>query len=304
MGSASKQCMKTFEYYNPTRVVFGLGVLEDVGTHAGDFGKTALVVSYENQDILKPIVSRVEQRLSEANIRVVTFYEITPNPLLSQIQRAVSIARDNDVDMVIAVGGGSAMDSAKIIAAGFHYPYDIWSMIVSRHDKQVDIPPKKALPIIMIPTLPATSSEMNCGAVITNDATTEKSYVFYSVLFPRISIIDPTLTVTLPAYQTALGIADAISHGMETFLNVEDEARLQRRMALSVILTLMELARGLMQDPTNLELRARVQWAAALAWNGWTNAGAPHGSPMHQIGHVISAFKNVQIGRASCRETV
>jgi len=288
--------MNNFEFFNPTRVKFGPGMLNETGSEARKIGSRAMIVSYSDQGVLKNVIERVQALLDKAGVSVIPFFEITPNPLLSQAQRGVVLAKENNVDMIIAVGGGSAMDSAKIIAAGYYYEHDIWKMIVSRHDVHVDIAPQKALPMIMIPTLPATSSEMNCGAVITNDQTTEKSYVFNEVLYPTVSIIDPELTVTLPPYQTAIGAADAISHAMETFLNVDDKSPLQRRMAQSVIVTLMELVKELLIDTQNLELRTLLQWTASVAWNGWTNTGAPHGSPMHQFGHVISAFHNVPHG--------
>lgn len=288
--------MNNFEYFNPTRVKFGPGSVSEIGNEARKMGTRAMIVSYADQGVLKSVVDRVESLLTVAGVSFVPFYEITPNPLLSQAERAVKLVKENDAQMIIAVGGGSAMDSAKIIAAGVHYEHEIWKMIVSRHDAQVDIPPTRALPTIMIPTLPATSSEMNCGAVITNDRTTEKSYVFNEVLYPKVSIIDPELTVSLPPYQTALGAADAISHAMETLLNVDNNSPLQLRMAQSVIVTLMELTKKLLQNPKDLELRTQLQWTASVAWNGWTNSGANHGCPMHQLGHVISAFNNVPHG--------
>ncbi|MDC7226846.1 MAG: iron-containing alcohol dehydrogenase [Spirochaetales bacterium] len=288
--------MNNFNFYNPTRVIFGEGMLEVLGQEAVKYGSNAMVVSYQDLGVLEETVKKVEALLTDAGIKVTEYYEISPNPLVYHVEKGVELARAKGIDLVVGIGGGSAMDSAKLIAAGVDYEHKIWKMIVSRHDKEVAIPPNSSLPTIMIPTLPATSSEMNWGAVLTNEKTQEKSYVFSEVLFPKVSIMDPSLTITLPAKQTALGVADAISHAMETYLNTDDESPIQQRMAEGVISTLMDEGRKVLADLTDINHRSIVQWTAAIAWNGWTNTGADHGNPMHHIGHVISAYNNTPHG--------
>jgi len=169
-------------------------------------------------------------------------------------------------------------------------------MIVSRHDCEIAAVPEKALPLLMVPTLPATSSEMNCGAVVTNERVMEKSYVFAECLYPIVSIVDPSLTCSLPPYQTACGAADAISHAMETYLNGVDDAPLQERLLESVIITIMENVGKALKEPNNVAARAHLQYASLLAWNGWLQAGIGGWAPMHQLGHVLSARHNVTHG--------
>lgn len=289
--------MDRFELYNPVRVIFGPGEVSKIGTEAAKLGKRALLVTYREHDFFNDLLAKAQSLLAAAGVTVTTHYAISANPLMSQVRQGVALCKAHNIDVVIAVGGGSVMDATKTIAAGALYPHDIWKMFMSRHDNGVEIiPPEKALPIIAVPTLPATSSEMNCGAVVTNDETVEKSYVFHECIYPTVSIIDPELTVSLPKFQTACGAVDAISHVMESYFNCSDGTPLQDRLQESVILTIMELVEKIMKDPTNVDLRASIQWASVLAWNGWIQAGITPGSPMHQLGHVLSARYNVTHG--------
>ena len=210
--------MKNFELYNPVRVIFGNGESEDIGRYVEGLGKKALVVSYGTAT-LNALRAKVEASLAARGIEVVPFYRVTANPLLSHIREAVEICRAQGVDFCIAVGGGSVMDSTKAIAAGVLYEGDLWKMFVSRHDRDVCVPPEKSLSTVMIPTLPATSSEMNCIAVATNDETKEKAYIYASALYPTLAIMDPALTCSLPAHHTVVGAVDAMSHVLEAYFS-------------------------------------------------------------------------------------
>jgi len=288
--------MDNFEFFNPVRVIFGKGKVADTGKEAAKLGKRALLVSYKDHQFFDDLLTNISSQLKAEGIKVVSHFEITANPMLSQVQSGVDICRKEKLDIVIAVGGGSVMDATKIIAAGTPYEHDLWKMIKSRHDIEVSISPQSALPILVVPTLPATSSEMNCGAVVTNDKTVEKSYVFNELLFPKVAIIDPELTCGLNKYQTACGAVDAISHVIESYFNCVDDTPLQDRLQESVILTIMDLVEKILDDPNNVSLRGNIQWASVLAWNGWIQAGVTPGSPMHPLGHVISARHNVTHG--------
>jgi alcohol dehydrogenase YqhD (iron-dependent ADH family) len=288
--------MENFELYNPVKIIFGPGEVSKTGEEAAKLGKKAMVVSYREHDFFADLLKSVETMLTSAGLGVVPYYEVTANPLMGQVDAAVSLCKAEDVDLVIAVGGGSAMDVAKITAAGVQYQDDLWKMIVSRHDQEVADPPEKALPLLMVPTLPATSSEMNCGAVVTNERTMEKSYVFAECLYPKVSIVDPSLTCSLPPFQTACGAADTISHAMETYLNGVDDTPLQDRLLEGVITTIMENVDKALEDPNNVKVRAHLQWASVIAWNGWFQAGIGGWAPMHQLGHVLSARHNVTHG--------
>ena len=188
------------------------------------------------------------------------------------------------------------MDSTKAIAAGVPYPHDLWKMFVSRHDCEVAVSPEESLPTVMIPTLPATSSEMNCIAVATNDVTKEKAYISAPALYPKLSIMDPALTCSLPTFQTVIGAVDAMSHVLEAYLNGDQFSPLQDRLHEGILVTIMDELRAILKDPTNVEHRANMQWAATLAWNGYIQSGLDATTPMHQMGHVLSARYNTPHG--------
>ena len=233
--------------------------------------------------------------LEAEHLKVITFFEVTANPRMSQVSDGVSICKRDGVDLVIAVGGGSAMDAAKAIAAGVFYEGDLWNMVVSRHDSITVVPPEQALPIFLIPTLPATGSEMNCCAVITNENINEKSNIYSTCLFPKLSIADPLLTCSLPAYQTACGGADTISHVLEFYLNGQYDAPLQNRIQEGVILTVMENVKKAMEKPYDVAVRGHLQLASIVALNGWSQPGDAW-TPMHQLGHVLSARHDLAHG--------
>ena len=288
--------MEKFEFYNPVRVVFGPGEVKRVGLEAKALGKAALLVSYKEQGPLQDLLARIERILSSEGVKAIPFYGVSANPTIQQVEEGVRRAKAEGAELVIGVGGGSAMDTAKAIAAGVLYKQPLWNMIVSRHDQAVAVSPTEALPIILIPTLPATSSEMNAGAVISNEKTLEKSYVFANPLYARVSILDPELTLTLPAYQTGCGAADAVSHVMELYLNGVDDTPLQDRLMEGIILTIMECMEKLKKNPKDLSARTNLMWAATVAWNGWTQPGCASGVPMHLIAHVLSARYNTTHG--------
>lgn len=187
------------------------------------------------------------------------------------------------------------MDAAKAIAAGVYYEGELWNMIFSRHDKIDAISPVKALPTLMIPTLPATGSEMNPCAVLSNRKLGKKSYVWGNCLYPKVSIIDPELTLTLPAYQTACAAADTISHVLEIYLNGEADSDLQHYFQEGVMRTVMDNIGKVLTDPLNLSARSHLQWAATCAINGWASPGDAW-TPIHQIGHVLTMRHGVAHG--------
>ena len=280
--------MNKFEFYNPVKVIFGEGQVSRVGREAAKLGSKALVVSYKGNELLADLLGRIEGMLDSRGVEAVTFYEVTANPTIEQVRRGVALCHEAGADLVIGVGGGSAMDAAKLIGAGALYDGDPWNMVVARHDNVTAVPPEKALPLMMIATLPATGSEMNCCAVVTNEATCEKSYAWASCLFPAVSIADPALTCSLPPYQTACGAADTISHVLEFYINGLEGTPLNNRIQEGVILTVMENVPIALNDPNDIDARANLQWASIVALNGWSQPGDAW-TPMHQIGHVLSA---------------
>ena len=288
--------MKNFELFTPVHVVFGPGEIKNTGKYAKEWGKTALLVSYDPADFFAPVIAQIKQSLADSGVEVIDFLKVQANPLLGHVKQAVQICREKSVDLVIGVGGGSVMDTAKTVAAGVLYEGEIWEMFISRHDREIAIAPKAALPIILIPSLPATSSEMNNIAVVTNEQTHEKAYFQSPVVYAKVAIMDPVLTTTLPPYQTACGAVDAISHVLEAYLNGDQNSPIHDRIQEGLVMGIMDELQYALQDPTNIEHRANLQWASTLCWNGWMQAGLNATTPMHQLGHVLSARYNTTHG--------
>lgn len=287
--------MENFEFQNPVKILFGPGEVEKTGKEAANLGTKALLVSYREHSFFTGLLEEIQAMLKAEGLGVIPFFEVTANPRMGQVRDGVALCKGETIDLVVGVGGGSAMDAAKIIAAGAFYKGDLWNMVVSRHDELTVVFPEEALPLLMIPTLPATGSEMNCCAVVTNEATKEKSYVWAPCLFPKVSIADPALTCSLPPYQTACGAADTISHVLEFYLNGQYEAPLQNRIQEGVILTVMENVHKVLKNPEDITARGHLQLASIVALNGWSQPGDAW-TPMHQLGHVLSARYDVAHG--------
>ncbi len=287
--------MNPFEYYNPVRVIFGPGTLSQVGEEAAKLGKSAMIVSYADHDLLTPVLTKAQSLMKAEGVTSITFLEVEPNPEISTVERGVQIARESGIDLVVGIGGGSAMDAAKAIAAGFYYEGDLWNMVYSRHDDVQAIPPEKALPTLMVSTLPATASEMNQCAVVSNPELKEKSYIWGECLFPKTSILDPELTTTLPTFQTACGGADTISHVLEIYFNGQDKSDLLHRWQEGVMRNVVKNLPKVLADESNIEARTELQWTATCALNGWASPGDAW-TPMHQVGHVLTSRHGINHG--------
>lgn len=283
-----------FEFQNPTRIVFGVGGLSRLGELTRAHGRRALLVTGGGSVKRSGVFDRAVSSLTAVGISVVECAGIEPNPRLSSVIRGMLTARSENCDVVIALGGGSTMDAAKMIAAAVLYEGDPWDMIF--HGQNEVRLPTRALPIITIPTLAATGSEMNNGAVITNEKTTVKSFVQADCLYPRVALVDPGLTVSVPLDQTAFGVCDLITHVTEGYFNGVDGTPLQDRFAEGTILTAIEYGPKALADGRDLEARAQVQWASVVALNGWVQAGTDAGYPVHMIEHVLSAHHDITHG--------
>ncbi len=283
-----------FEFFNPTKVVFGRGVLERVGPEAAAFGRRALLVIGGGSVRRNGILDRALGSLRKASVEVEVFEGIEPNPRLPTVVRGGEVAREWGAEVVVALGGGSVMDAAKVIAACPFYEGDPWDMI--RHGQEHPRPPGRALPIVTVPTLAATGSEMNDGAVITNPATTEKSYVIAPCLYPRVAVVDPEATVTVPPDHTAYGVVDLVTHVTESYFNGVEGTPLQDRMAEAVVHVALEYGPRAVRDGSDIQAREQVQWASVVALNGWVQAGTAAPFPVHQIEHVLSAHTDLAHG--------
>jgi alcohol dehydrogenase YqhD (iron-dependent ADH family) len=280
-----------FEFYNPTRLVFGAGVLSRLGEVVRAHGTRALLVTGGGSVKKSGVFDRAVTSLKAAGVSVVECSGVEPNPRITTVRRGARIAREEGCDVIIALGGGSAMDASKVMAAAFYFDGDPWDMIY--HGQPDPYIPTRALPIITVPTLAATGSEMNMGAVISNEETNEKSFVQTECLYPRVALVDPELTVSVPKDQTAYGVCDLITHVTEGYFNGVDGTPIQDRFAEGVILTAMEWGPKAIADGNDLEARAQVQWASIVALNGWVNAGTNGGYPVHMIEHTLSAYHDI-----------
>jgi len=281
-----------FEFHNPTHLIFGAGTLSRLGEVAGKHGKKALIVTGGGSVKRSGVFDRAVASLKNAGVSVAECAGVEPNPRITTVRRGAEIARDEDCDVVIALGGGSTMDASKVMAAAFYYDGDPWDMIL--HGQPDPYVPNRALPLITVPTLAATGSEMNMGAVISNEETREKSFVQTECLYPKVALVDPELTLSVPKNHTAYGVCDLITHVTEGYFNGVDGTPIQDRFAEGVILTAMEWGPKAIADGKDLEARTQVQWASIVALNGWIQAGINSGgSPVHMIEHTLSAYHDI-----------
>ena len=281
-----------FEFQNPTRLIFGAGSLSRLGEIANEHGKRALLVTGGGSVKRNSTFNRALKSLLDAGVSVFECEGVEPNPRITSVRRGAAIARDNACELIIALGGGSTMDAAKVMAAAALYDGDPWDMIF--HGQPDPYTPTQALPLIAVPTLAATGSEMNCGAVISNEETKEKSFVQAECLYPKVALLDPELTVSVPKNQTAYGVCDLITHITESYFNGSGDTPIQDRFAEGVILTAMEYGPKAIADGNDLNARAQVQWAATVALNGWVQSGSGSaGYPVHMIEHTVSAFHDI-----------
>jgi alcohol dehydrogenase YqhD (iron-dependent ADH family) len=284
------------EFYNPTKLIFGPGSLNQLGKAARPYGKKALLVIGRGSLRKTGAVDKAISILEEEGMTVVEFSGVEPNPRLSTVIHAAEVARNEKCDIIIGMGGGSVMDASKVIAATVFYegnPKDMFTLA-----GRIPRLPDKALPTITVPTLAASGSEMNNGAVITIDDGGEvlKTFVAAEVLYPRVAVVDPELTLTVPKKHTAYGVSDILAHLAESYLNGIDGTPIQDRLIEGVIQALLEWGPRAVENGNDLEARTQVQWASIVAWNGWLQAGTDYKLPVHMIEHTISALYDVPHG--------
>jgi alcohol dehydrogenase YqhD (iron-dependent ADH family) len=286
--------LMNFEFYNPTKLVFGPETLSRLGEVVGQYGKKALIVTGGGSVKRSGVFDRAAENLKSAGISYAECSGVEPNPRISSVTRGAKTAREEGCDVVIALGGGSTMDASKVIAAAALYDGDPWDMVA--HGQENWHIPTEALPVITVPTLAATGSEMNNAAVISNDESKIKSFATANCLFPAVALVDPELTLTVPQDQTAYGVCDIIVHVMEGYFNGVDGTPIQDRFAEGVIINAIEWGQKAVADGSDLEARSQVQWASIVALNGWIQAGVHMVPPMHMIEHALSAHHDITHG--------
>jgi NADP-dependent alcohol dehydrogenase len=273
-----------FNYYNPTRIIFGKGRVDKI---AGEVPAGARVlITYGGGSAKRSgLIDKVREVL--AGREIFEFGGIEPNPQFETLLKAVDVVRENGIDFMVAVGGGSVIDGTKFIALAA--PYDKDPADLLKFGFKPITPPvvKSAIPFGVVLTLPATGSEMNMGAVVTYEHS--KYSVMSPLTFPQFSVLDPTLTFTLPQTQVANGVVDAFVHVIELYLTYPVGALLQDRIAESVLQTLVEVGPTSVAEPENYVARANHEWCATLALSGIVGSGVPQDWATHMIGHELTA---------------
>lgn len=284
--------MQTFSYYNPTRIIFGEGTLSQVGTEARAIGQKCLFL-YGQQSIKRNgVYDTIRASLAKAGVEAIELGGVHPNPVLSHARQGVALCRQHKVDFVLAVGGGSVIDEAKSIVAAAVNDCDPWDLFTGACQ------PTTALPLVVVQTNPATGSEMNGGLVLTNDATLDKFGLFCPPSYPRVSILDPSITHTIPAYVTACSGVDSMAHALEGYFTHQDPwAPVQERYVEGLVRTIMECMDRLMANPADAEARATFMWASPLCWNGMQSAGLGNvTTPSHMLEHPLSGLYDIAHG--------
>ena len=278
--------MENFVFQNPTKLVFGKGTVEKIGEYLKKDGIKKVLLLYGGGSIKKNgVYEKVVRSLIENGVEKVEVSGVRPNPVLSKVHEAIDVARKNDVQAILAVGGGSVVDSAKAVAAGFYYEGDIWDAFIGKYNV------KKALPLYVILTMSATGTEMNGNGVVTNEETKEKFYFSSKHVYPVLSIVDPTTQFSLPKEQVVYGAIDAISHVMEYYFDTTGSDLIDR-IDEDIIKTLIETTKILIKEPDNYEARANFCLATTLALNGLTGMGTNGGDwSSHELEHAVSALK-------------
>lgn len=281
--------MNNFVFYNPTKIVFGKDTIESLNKLIPE--SNSVLITYGGGSIKRNgVYEQVKQALG--NRRVFEFGSIEPNPHYETCMKCVDYIKENNIDFVLAVGGGSVIDATKFIVSAYYYDKEDKWEILETNGKYI----KKALPFGCVLTLPATASEMNNGAVITKEATLEKRAFHSEYAFPKFSILDPQTTFTLPKKQISNGIADTFVHVMEQYLTYPVRNQISDRFAESIITTLLEEAPKVFADPMDYDVRANLMWAATMGLNGWIACGAVQDWATHMIGHELTAFHNIDHG--------
>ena len=276
--------MNNFTFYSPTYFVFGKETENQAGSCVKQFGGTKVLLHYGGGSVVRSgLLDRVKKSLENENIPFIELGGVKPNPRSGLVYEGIELCRKENVDFVLAVGGGSAIDSAKAIAAGTVYDGDFWDFYCGK-------PIEKALPVGTILTIAAAGSEGSPDSVITKEEGMLKRGASGSAIRPKFSILNPALTQTLPAYQTAAGITDIMAHLYERYLTNTKEVEVTDRLIEALLLTMVHEGPRVIEDPNNYEARANIMWAGMMAHNNSCGVGRSQDWNSHNIEHELSAL--------------
>lgn len=282
--------MNNFVYNIPTKIYFGENQLNRLGKETKKHGQRVLL-TYGGGSIKKMgLYDRVIEEMEKAGLEVFELSGIESNPKINSVRAGVEICREKNIDVLLAVGGGSVIDCTKFIGAGVFYDGDPWDISLGK------VSVRQCLPIITVLTLAATGSEMDAVGVISNPESNEKLGFGAGVMRPKVSFLDPTNTYTVSAYQTACGAADILSHIFEVYFNMEEDLYMLDGIMEALMKTVIKYAPIAMKEPENYEARANLMWASSWAINGFIDGGKSHAWSCHPIEHELSAFYDITHG--------
>jgi len=283
--------MNNFSFYNPTKIVFGRGAVAELGSLLEPYGKRVLLVYGGGSIKRNGLYDQVLEQLRKIGAEVYELAGVKPNPRLTSVHRGIDICRKHDVQFILGVGGGSVIDAAKAIAAGVPYEGDVWDFYARKARVQ------QALPLGAVLTLAATGTEMNGNTVITNWEINQKRGMGSIHVYPKFSILDPELTFTVPADQTANGIVDMMSHVFEQYFSLTTDTPLQERLCESILKTVIENGELAIREPDNYAARANLMLCGTYALNGgMISVGVQQDWASHEIEHAISAVYDIAHG--------
>lgn len=284
--------MNNFTFYSPTEFVFGKGTEHNVGELCKKHGASRVMIIYGGGSVMRSgLLDRVKASLADNDIAYCEFGGVQPNPIDTKVYEGLEVARSFKPDFLLPVGGGSVIDTAKAIAVGYYYDGDFWDFYAQK-TKAV-----KALPVGVVLTIPAAGSEGSGNSVITNTKTHVKVGIRYPMLLrPKFAVMNPELTMTLPAWQTASGITDMMAHILERYLSNTPDVQIGDRMAEGMLLAIMEEAPKVMKNPNDYEARANIMWCGTIAHNDTCSLGRQEDWNSHAMEHEISAEYDVTHG--------
>ena len=284
--------MRDFTFYNPTRIEFGKGKESNIGQYAKEFGVGSVLILYGSERIKKDgLFERVSASLKGQGVDYEAFGGVISNPVISHVRDAIKVARDKNLQGIVAVGGGSVLDSAKAIAAGSRYDGDVWDFFIGKAMVE------DALPIFSVMTLAATGSEMNPYGVVTNDETQQKFNIGSPLLFPKVSVINPELMSSVTPKYLAYSAVDIFSHCLDLYFTADVFPEYTAALVENVLETVVRTTDALLKNPDDYDARGEFAWAATMALNGNTFVGVEGNSyDTHMIEHAMGALYSVPHG--------
>lgn len=277
--------MVKFTYHNPTKLIFGQGQISKLANELKQYGNKVLLVYGGGSIKATGLYDSVQNELKDFEIFELAGVE--PNPRVTTAQKGADLIKENNIDVILAVGGGSVIDCTKLIAAAAHYEGNAWDIVIGKHV------PTQATPFGTILTLAATGSEMNAGSVITNMETHQKFGWGHPLVYPKFSILDPTYTYTLPSNQTVNGVVDMMSHLVEQYFNEADNTSVQDAMIEGVLRSIIATAPIALENPTDYNARETLMLSGTVALNGQLRWGYSGDWASHGIEHAVSAYYDI-----------